>query len=269
MMRRTLLADLRETSVALQPWDEARVVIVTEPAKFRPVTCGNPLIYTTLQPLQKYLLSEWKLSPFSTMLDEDLTGRVRDVLTKYQNVVGGNSLPGGNSGDYEAATDQLNVDVTHRLIRWLVRNAGVPRDIAELIERTTGNAMLIYPDGDRILQQSGQLMGHVLSFPLLCVANLATYLAAQYPLTCVMRGYCDPNGTKLERDNEFRFNGYRRSDWTDEVIVNGDDIFFAACDVVFERWANYSRSIGLVPSLGKNYWTPRAALIKVSCSKSP
>jgi hypothetical protein len=86
-------------------------------------------------------------------------------------------------------------------------------------------------EGDLIVkQQTGQLMGSILSFPHLCACNLVAYWMTleQY----------------LGRSVELRDL---------PVLVNGDDILFKTNDLFYSLWKENITEIGFELSLGKNY----------------
>jgi hypothetical protein len=87
-------------------------------------------------------------------------------------------------------------------------------------------------------QRNGQLMGSILSFPILCLANLGLYLSA--------------NEISL-RDPETRREKLKK------VLVNGDDMLYVATEKAFKRHAVVGERIGLVMSPGKAYWHRRYA----------
>lgn len=123
------------------------------------------------------------------------------------------------SGDYEAATDNLSLEVTrHILDRLLSKTRRVPLSLRDYAMRSL-SATIRYPAGVVVQQQRGQLMGNYLSFPLLCLQN---YLA-------------------------FRFSISR----TVPLRINGDDIVFRCRPSEFVVWKERVGAAGLVLSAGK------------------
>jgi hypothetical protein len=168
-----------------------RISLVSEAGKFRPITMGDELLYYNLQPLQRHLLDKWKVLPYSTMNDE------------WLDRVAGMRIPKGwvwNSGDYKAATDNLNgnacriaeltilqqldlvgltTHLTDAIIVYQLKDLNMTKD--EVIEFcATNGASLVYVDEKvaHVEQRNGQLMGHPLSFPILCILNLAALKTA-------------------------------------------------------------------------------------------
>jgi hypothetical protein len=100
-----------------------------------------------------------------------------------------------------------------------------------------GPHALHYPEGShKILkgvQTNGQLMGSILSFPILCLANLGVYLA----VTSVPHWQ----------------HGWSDQDRLSHVLVNGDDMVYAADESLWPMHVSYAASVGLEMSVGKAY----------------
>jgi hypothetical protein len=125
------------------------------------------------------------------------------------------------SGDYEAATDNFQSAMTRRIWSKIEEKIGgrVPEHILE-IARHSLEPNLMVESGD--LQIRGQLMGQLLSFPLLCITNYATWRLRSKP--------------------------------EEALRINGDDILFSKAwkrDV--EGWFEDVKKIGLTVSRGKTY----------------
>jgi len=130
------------------------------------------------------------------------------------------------SGDYESATDNLNLWVQKLILRKILRSAtGVPEHIKEL---AYDSQELEISSGDSLARvRSGQLMGNLLSFPLLCIVN---YLAFRY---------------------------YAKVGPEVPVRINGDDIVFRARHEVARRWMDGVVGSGLTLSKGKTLVKPQ------------
>jgi len=123
------------------------------------------------------------------------------------------------SGDFESATDHLLLEISRLILQTATRNCQyVPRVVVEAgIESLVSQ---IEVDGVVFEQRRGQLMGNLLSFPLLCLHN---YLSFKYAI---------PRGEV-------------------PVRINGDDIVFRARPDEVESWFKLVGSLGLVVSIGK------------------
>lgn len=128
------------------------------------------------------------------------------------------------SGDYESATDGLNLEVTERILgRILERCAYVHPRVRAYALRTL-RAEIRYEFGT-VKQCRGQLMGNYLSFPLLCLTN---YLV-------------------------FRFLVPRPDI---PVKINGDDIVFRCRPAERDAWMSGVNTYGLTLSVGKTMVDP-------------
>jgi hypothetical protein len=209
---------------------DVAVKAIPEPSKFRIITKGDGFLYTALQPLQGQLLSAWKRTRFSTMRGEDLSTRINEIDQSVKDEF-------WCSGDYEAATDLLNRQATGAALSSLEGR----HPLADLAIVSMMPGWVLYPDGTRIWGQEGQYMGHPLSFPLLCVINLAVYRSA------VRRRFKDL--LTIDRRQAYAFIKRR---WN-AVIVNGDDILFKCDRILYEYFIHEAKSVGLQISVGKNY----------------
>lgn len=131
------------------------------------------------------------------------------------------------SGDYQSATDNLPLEVAECILGVLERRARfIPSGVFSLARRSL-RATVEYPLGEhgacRFKQVRGQLMGNLLSFPLLCLQNYAA----------------------------FRWCVNRQTVPDSLVRINGDDIVFRSSRQVASRWMDTVSSLGLVVSRGK------------------
>jgi hypothetical protein len=129
------------------------------------------------------------------------------------------------SGDYSAATDNLNSDIC-RVVASVVASR-LPTELRALYLENAGMHNLIYPDCE-IEQKNGQLMGSLSSFNNLSIVNSAIFELV-----------------RMENPGEV-------SDWH---YVNGDDILFTASPEGLSKWKEITTSCGLCPSYGKNYFS--------------
>jgi hypothetical protein len=134
--------------------------------------------------------------------------------------------PGGFlvSGDYSSATDKIHMDVSQALLDGILES--ISHEPTKLWARwEVGPHIIQYPKEtglDDVTQSNGQLMGSLLSFPLLCLANWATV-----------------------------------KDLSPDCLINGDDILFWSKDMKdFQTWKSNATSLGLEFSIGKNYISP-------------
>jgi len=93
-----------------------------------------------------------------------------------------------------------------------------------------------------IMQRNGQLMGSIISFVVLCVANYASYRHAR---ETYVNHVISLEDMKLNHP----------------VKINGDDILFPCTPAFLEHWSNVVRLFGFTPSPGKNLFHENFAQI--------
>jgi len=119
------------------------------------------------------------------------------------------------SGDYESASDNLNMNLTRVMMRAIRDNSTyVPASVWDAAMTSLSSR---FPNGE--IQQHGQMMGSLLCFPLLCLAN---YLSFRYAIRRPV-----------------------------PVLINGDDIVFRCRTNEKDDWVKSVGKSGLVLSVGK------------------
>jgi hypothetical protein len=149
------------------------------------------------------------------------------------------------SGDYSAATDGLDIRASKIILSEILRKLD-PSDhlLRPLLSEILLEQMIEYPKWsklDPIIQRNGQLMGSILSFPILCIANSYTYFRS---LPAHMQKQVLSGELPLRKL---------------PVKVNGDDILFRASSSYsqYDSWLQSIRTVGFTPSQGKNFIHPR------------
>ncbi len=234
-----------EESRSIDLWTQ--VVSIPEPGKFRIITKMDGNLATVLQPLQGNLLSCWKETSWNTMSNEvdELVARIAKDSRE----------PFWCSGDYQASTDYLSAEASSVALGFILDRVHTPVSKRLILDSLT-SSMIEYPDlpGLRpsVLQKNGQLMGHPLSFPLLCAINLSYYRRSieLWSEELIEEGVWDEEEV-LERVRAMRRN----------VIINGDDILFKCDRRFFEIWKEVCEQGGLLLSPGKCYLSRSMAQI--------
>ncbi len=249
--------DLQARRVRQQEWETvklfrprmvssniARVQVIPEPGKFRVITAGPAIQYTYLQPLQGSLLENWSKTPYSTMKEN------------WEDEVKGWVIPDGwvwNSGDYKAATDQLNSNTSNEVMETIKEIYNLGEDFVSGFEgceiEYSAKDVKRNPFGAErlprsIWQKNGQLMGHPLSFPILCVINLAALIAS------LNRGVEEG---KLSREDKSLILSMTK--------INGDDILFPCPKWFCAMWEKTTSEVGLELSVGKSYASESFAMV--------
>jgi hypothetical protein len=216
-----------------RPFQPVKVSPVLEPLKVRLVTKGVAANYYYSKSLQKsmwsFLKKKFPFIPIGTPLSTDLIYQLLDkssaVEDKYNCCF--NEFV---SGDYSSATDRISIRHTKYVFEEVLKY--VSESDRDLYRSVLYEQDIYYPDNivDSFLQKNGQLMGSILSFPVLCVINLITYWLS------------------LERlvGHPVSFNSL-------PVLINGDDILFRSNPCLSSIWERYTKKVGLVLSVGKNY----------------
>jgi hypothetical protein len=220
---------------------DAKVVSIAEPGgKYRILSKGSGYLYSYVQPIQGALLSSWKGRAESTMLDQDLTDHVstiwRNRYPDFQLLA---------SVDYKSATDLLQRHGSFEAA------SGIPEPWRNIVQASLCQGRLIYKDGSVIVQGEGQLMGHPISFPLLCTINLSCYRSALNRWA---------NLSDWDSPEWFLRKEYvNRAEHT--VIVNGDDMLFPCNDLLYQIFCEECAKVGFRFSAGKNYLSTSYCLI--------
>jgi len=201
---------------------------VLEPFKVRVISKGEALPYYTMRPLQKAM--------HGTMRSMDcfrLIGRPLSAIDIYDCAALAHSDWKWFSIDYSAATDGLSWKYSGRILKEIIKC--LPQYYQDMAMKVLGPHALHYPCGSKKVfkgvQRNGQLMGSILSFPILCLANLGVYL-----LNMQEEQLCWTNEERLRH-----------------VLVNGDDMVYAGPQSVWNSHISLSEKVGLKMSVGKAY----------------
>nr|URG16955.1 MAG: RNA dependent RNA polymerase [Narnaviridae sp.] len=207
----------REPSAEFLP--TARVAEVLEPLKVRLITAMDAVRSHVARPVQQALWKFLRSSPVFRLIGEPVSESVLYDLVKSHRERGGGEDP-FVSGDYSAATDGLDIRLSKVFMEAILDRLDIEdqpyrNEIASILYEQ----VIIYPSWtkiDPILQKNGQLMGSVLSFPILCMANLFAYIRSLPDADSVM-------------DSRALIDAL-------PVLINGDDILFRSSDSHYSRW---------------------------------
>jgi len=193
--------------------------VVQDPLKARIITIPSGDAYC-LKPVQKSMfsaLSHWKCFEPCHFPEYDLS---------YLGELGEDEY--FLTGDYSAATDGLNFHASQVVIDELaIAFERIDPRFSHWIRHEGGKHLVVYPRKSGIpdvIQQNGQLMGSLLSFPILSILNAYTL--------------CRATGTSLDKVRG---------------LFHGDDISAIVNKAEFTRWGEFAKLIGFELSLGKNY----------------
>jgi hypothetical protein len=121
------------------------------------------------------------------------------------------------SGDYKSATDNLPTEVAEAALDViLAHSSSVPESIKRYAKAILRPRMFSVDQRLEFVPSVGQMMGSLLSFPLLCLQN---YLAFRWArMSCTRRL---------------------------PLLINGDDILFQSSEAFASRWMDVVASVGL------------------------
>lgn len=147
------------------------------------------------------------------------------------------------SGDYKSATDSISIHHTKAALETLLScmSEKVSEACKRLYRKELFEQLVKYPEWtniEEVEQVNGQLMGSVLSFPILCIINFVAY---------------------WESLEEF----YGKTFGSREIpcLIHGDDILFRTTHEHYAIWSEVITRFGLKKSVGKNYFHPKVFTI--------
>jgi len=233
-------------------------------------------LWSLVSSLPQFVLTSRPLSQvdFYDMLDCEKNAFLPDGKSLYGRFKEDNDgkEPQWVSGDYKSATDLLNLNLTKFIFETYLEHLNLSPLERSNARRNLYEQMILYPkrySGDLysyllekydpsdpmvseldeskvfIRQKTGQLMGSILSFPILCLANLLCYWNA---LCVYLNDYTVPLSLL-------------------PVRINGDDILFRCCPSFYSIWKG-EHGIGLANfklSIGKNYIHDSVFTINSEC----
>jgi hypothetical protein len=208
---------------------------LAEPLKIRVISKGPPHTYHALKPLQQFM---WKV--LKDLKQFELIGRpihVQDV-----EALGIGMEDWINSGDYQSSTDNFHSWVSEVMLDEVAKVLKLPYQLTELAKRALTRHIFEDRDGNLLEQKRGQLMGSIISFPFLCVANAAI---SRFSLELAERR------TYTLKQCRMKING------DDSLIISKSKDFH-------DIWLQVSLVCGLESSVGKTYFNQKFCVIN-SC----
>jgi len=218
---------------------------VLEPMKVRIITKPTAGVYPLFTGIQKSLWQDLQEFPHFQLTGEPVKRcHLWNIVHDW--------LPGKffNSGDFSQATDKMKLQVSRAIVNRLCNTFDMTRPwLTRLIRKSLLEAELLHSQSKKPkgffsnkfsftkldedgVQENGQLMGHNLSFPILCIAN---YLAFHI---------------SVERRYKMQFRPFKLPV---HVLINGDDILFCGDMELINIWKSVTHAFGFEPSAGKSY----------------
>lgn len=230
---------------------------IIEPMKIRIITKPTVSSYVGMRRIQKDMHRYLRSHPIFDLIGSPMDEEKAKMISTWWS-----PDKWWTSGDYSGATDNLKGSVSKYILKKIIERSYLKHHDPHLYERClqsfTESEIILkknsIPDYSEIAnqvsdllevlrkelgdtkyqQQNGQLMGHVLSFPILCVANYISYVVS-------LERWLGKKMTFEEVCSKY------------PVKINGDDILF--CNTLEHRrvWMEVIREFGFLPSMGKNF----------------
>jgi hypothetical protein len=210
---------------------------IIEPLKVRPITTENAAIQTALRPVQKVLsrsLGQYECFAYTRMPVDKERSDLEPLKRLFLKCREADGLL--LSGDYSAATDGLSKHWSEVSWEACFDRLGLPDCFLPLGLRGLTRHLICH-EGVELEQTNGQLMGSIISFPILCLVNLVVSWEALETLW----------GRALGWD-----------ELPDYLQINGDDCLLVVPnrDDALSVWTDVIATAGFKPSQGKCYLSP-------------
>lgn len=218
-----------------------KIQAVLEPLKVRVISKGPAGPYYLSKELQRVMHSSLRCLPCFRLIGRPFSPT--DLIDLRERPFG-DPQKGYHwfSVDYTAATDGLSARLSASILRGII--ADLPEDHQRRLLSVLAPHRCEYPpvrvngvieEVPSVDQLNGQLMGSILSFPILCLANLGLCLLV--------------------------LGSTRESAWDDSqgILINGDDALYLANPDYWVRHCELGKRVGLEMSPGKAYHDPSYA----------
>ena len=231
----------RCVQLALEEKPDVCLVGLSEALKVRVISKGPPMTYFVLKVFQKFLLKGLQKLDLFELTGTPVTEEVVNRKIGRQGLSALRDL-GFHSGDLESATDLMeswfSEMISDELFNLFEQQVGFPLGVfRELFLRslTRHNIYRVEGKDERIFcgaQKIGQLMGSIISFPILCIGNAVGSRIA----------------LEIVEGRRFSLRGY--PGW-----INGDDVFtlYTSGYAFDEIWTGVMGFMGFKKSVGKCY----------------
>lgn len=220
---------------------------IIEPLKVRVISKGPAAPYYLAKGFQKALHTAMRRMDCFRLIGRPMSPT--DLIDLDEHSVRLRMFEGRSwfSIDYSAATDGLSARLSAAILLRLIPKGASAWEVARLLSVLAPHRCEYPPKSgvDPVDEVNGQLMGSILSFPILCLANLGLFLAV----------------TRADsRSLSERLRG---------VLVNGDDMLYVAAPSLYEEHMHLGKKCGLELSVGKSYVHPTFASANSTCFHAP
>jgi len=212
---------------------------LAEPLKVRVITKGPPFRMYILKFLQKRLHRALRqLQTFA--LIGNPTGYASTLESYLNETMGLNSRDLGEeeifiSGDYKAATDNIHSWASEAAANAIAEMLGLDPRMTEMFREALTGHTIEFTEGGVTQQREqtrGQLMGSIVSFPILCIINAAVTRMA----------------FELGESKDCSLANC-------PMAINGDDVVLRTKKSTTLYWRKATQAVGLSESVGKTYFS--------------
>jgi hypothetical protein len=213
----------------------AELVGLAEALKVRTISKGPPMVYWNLQRVQKVMWRQLKrFQPFKFI-------GTPACAVELQNGIGKPNRGTHNwylSGDYSQATNLIPSWISELVVNTISDCLGLSSELRrEFIAALTGHKISLNEEVKD--QKHGQLMGSVVSFPILCLIN---YALCRWVL-------------ELDYGRTFNSRGRASSTNFPPLMINGDDCVLRGSSQLENVWNTLCPYFGFQASPGKCYFS--------------
>jgi hypothetical protein len=222
---------------------DCQIYMIREPLKLRTITAGTPELYGAASPILKVMRKGLKrFEVFGLTRHQNNSAWLSDRMNRFPLVADRYMSLWDRfvSGDYQQSTNDLSMEATDT-----VRYSVFGGRLAEFVCKTLGSQTLHWTEASEI-QRRGQLMGSPLSFPVLCVINVALARLAYEMVHPELKG--------LHLD-------------AFPMAVNGDDFVARMSTDIYALWEQLIAAVGWKLSPGKSYFLGSLAQVNSQTMK--
>jgi hypothetical protein len=232
LIDRCLVLFERSLKIALEEERTNNVELVTlsEALKVRVISKHPPMTQFCLKYFQKWAHRILRNHPTCLLIGEEISAEI--LKTQIGNLREGEKFC---SGDYKSATNEIYSWVSEVIADELCKTVEFPEGFRELFLRSLTGHMIDDPDGGPSKpQKNGQLMGAVISFIFLCIANITICTWAREISV-----------------------GRNLTAATAKISINGDDNLSRLNQRGYHAWKEICSYFGLKSSVGKTFYSER------------
>jgi hypothetical protein len=210
--------------------NEVELCGLAEPQKVRVISKGPGMKYFMLQPIQRLVHDIMRTHPVFQLIGTECNSYILDQQLLSKRVPGDDFLL---SGDYAEATNRIRSCYSKLCGELVLKAIGVRESSPyyDMFIDCLCRSQIKTKRSPGLPQVEGQLMGSIVSFPILCLINAAV---CRWSMELT-------SGRKISLVEA-------------PLLINGDDCVFFGGRNLFSTWEKMANQVGLEKSLGKTYF---------------